>query len=191
MTSWKAIILGAAVVFISTVTVCADMVGTSCVDARMTGYGISTRAEANGQPAATSEPVRLGSLDMTLPSEIPTNSTDAEQPPAVRSLPPAPGSLTLFLSALGGMGAWQLGRSARRFHLGFIPDWYHTGGPVQVGHVSAINPDLTAPAVINLFHEPAGEQPLRLLLRRALPLRFRTQCTPALATPRAPPLCCL
>jgi hypothetical protein len=46
-----------------------------------------------------------------------------------------PSSLGLFLSGLLTIGAWHIGRSAANWHphLGMMPEWYHTGGPVQIG----------------------------------------------------------
>ncbi len=49
-----------------------------------------------------------------------------------------PDSVGLFLSALGTLGAWQLGRSSKKLHLGHLPDWYHAEGPRQIGHVLAL-----------------------------------------------------
>jgi hypothetical protein len=53
----------------------------------------------------------------------------------VLELPSGPDSSGLFLSALGTLGAWQLGRAAKKLHLGHLPEWYHAEGPAQVGHV--------------------------------------------------------
>jgi len=54
------------------------------------------------------------------------------------NLPSEPDSVGLFLSALGTLGAWQLGRSSKKLHLGHLPDWYHAEGPRQIGHVLAL-----------------------------------------------------
>lgn len=50
----------------------------------------------------------------------------------------SPGSATLFLWAIGGFGATQLGRSARNIRLAFVPSWLHTGGPGTVGHATQL-----------------------------------------------------
>ena len=66
----------------------------------------------------------------------------------VLELPPGPSSATLFLSALAGFGAWHLGRSARKFHLiSHLPEWYHTGGPVQVGHATPLDLEFSLSAM--------------------------------------------
>lgn len=53
-------------------------------------------------------------------------------------LPAGPSSLSLLLSAALSVGAWHCGRFAHR-GIGAIvraPDWYHTGGPVQVSETT-------------------------------------------------------
>ena len=193
MGKWS-VILGVAVLSFSATFVRADMAGPPDPDARMPDCSIAVQAKTDKQlpdQAAASEPVSLGSLDMALPGDLSDDSADSKQQRSdVRVLSGGPSSVTLFFSALGGLGVWHLGRSTRKFRLAFAPGWYHSGGPIQVGHVTAISPDLTAPATISIC-DLLADQSIRLLLRRAVPLCFRSQCIPALATPRAPPLCCL
>jgi len=194
MRKWS-VILGVATLSFSATFVRADMAGPPDPHARTPDCSIAVRVETDKQlpdQDVASEPVSLGSLDMTLHGDLSDDSADSKQQRSdVRVLPGGPGSVALFLSALSGLGVWQLGRSARKFHFASVPDWYHSGGPVQVGHVTAINPDLTAPVMVSICDLPA-QQSIRLLLRRAVPLRLRSQCsTPALATPRAPPHLCL
>jgi len=72
----------------------------------------------------------------------------------IRELPGLPSSTELFLSAMLGMGAWQLVRTTKHLHLASVPEWYHHGGPVQIGH--AVPCDLQfAPAVLCVFDRPA------------------------------------
>jgi len=194
MFRWK-FILSAVVVFVSAGFVRADMAGPSCLDAPRVSDSTSVVkvegeiGELSSDKLVTSESIRLGSLEVAIHTDLPGNLEDENDRATVRVLPGTPSSFALFLSALSGLGAWQLGRSARKFHLSSVPHWYHTGGPVQVGHVSAINPDFTTAATIRVC-DLLAERPLRLLLRRAVPLGLRSQCIPALATPRAPPLFC-
>ena len=194
MGKWS-VILGVAVLSFNAAIAHADMAGLPDSNAKTFDCSIAVWAETDNQPstqAAASEPVSLGSLGMTLHSDLPDDSVDGKpQRSDVRVLTGGPGSVALFFSALSGLGVWQLGRSARKFNFASVPGWYHTGGPIQVGHVTAINPDFTAPAMVSICDLPA-DQSIRLLLRRAVPLPLRSQCsTPALATPRAPPHLCL
>ena len=97
-------------------------------------------------------------------------------------VPPGPSSVSLFLSALAGVGAWQLGRNAHKLHLGALPEWYHAGGPSQIGSSTPfdLSFSLTAlpicgfenclpagktdlpPAVYRLWGEPASRIPAGL-----------------------------
>lgn len=89
---------------------------------------------------------------------------DEQESPAatrvIRELPGLPSSSELFLSAMLGMGAWQLVRSTKHLHLASVPEWYHHGGPTQIGH--AVPCDLQfAPAVLCVFDRPAVGVTLR------------------------------
>ncbi|MFQ5494004.1 MAG: hypothetical protein ACE5EX_01355 [Phycisphaerae bacterium] len=59
----------------------------------------------------------------------------------VLDLPAPPSSTSLFLSAMVSVGAWHLVRWRRDSRLGAVPDWYHTGGPVQIGHATPFDLD--------------------------------------------------
>ncbi len=107
----------------------------------------------------------------------------------VRELPPLPGSATLFLSAVLSMGGWHLVRSARHFHWAALPDWYHAGGPLQIGHAPPL--DLHCHALPPCcFERPCGEREPHVLVRR-VPIarrpRRNSQTSPDLVGPRAPP----
>jgi len=113
-------------------------------------------------------------------------ATANPQPQTVHQLPAGPGGATLFLLGVGCIGAVKLGRSARSLHLQSLPDWYHTGGPIQVGHAAAFDFHYTPPALCTLV-EPAGEQQLRHHPRRDLPLRCEDQFLLTVEAPRGPP----
>jgi hypothetical protein len=106
----------------------------------------------------------------------------------IRQLPPEPPTLSLLLSALGSFGAWHLARSARKWHFADVPNWYHTGGPEQIGHSLALVPGLEV--------EPACRDTRPPDLERHLPHFIRAEarpcCRPGLlvaAKPaRGPPL---
>ena len=58
------------------------------------------------------------------------------------------GSFGLCLYALLGLGLCRSAPLMRKLSFGSIPDWYHHGGPFQVGHSHAIGPDLCWAAVV-------------------------------------------
>ncbi len=120
---------------------------------------------------------------------LPARALSAEGQPAPQAqvLPGAPSSLALFLSAMGSLGLWQLGRSARRMHLSHAPAWFHTGGPAQIGHSTPIDPDLTPGLPACCFDQPA-ERPrvdfTRHIERDAL---FKSQILLSVEPIRGPP----
>lgn len=50
-----------------------------------------------------------------------------------------PSSSVLFLSAFLSLGLWQVARSSRDLQFAHLPNWYHAGGPVQVGHATPLD----------------------------------------------------
>jgi len=63
-------------------------------------------------------------------------------------------SLSLCLSALVGLGLCSSARSLKKLHFGFIPEWYHNGGPWQIGYSLAVNPDSVRPISGRCFIQP-------------------------------------
>jgi len=96
----------------------------------------------------------VGDLCPTLPHEAHSfrSSDDGE----VLELPPLPGSAGLFMSAMLSVGGWHLLCSTRHTRLGSLPEWYHTGGPLQIGHTVVFNMDVSCfrPCC---FEQPVGE----------------------------------
>ncbi len=104
----------------------------------------------------------------------------------VRELPALPGSAQLFLSAMLSMGGWQLVRSARHLHWGGLPEWYHTGGPLQIGHAVPFDLDFSASPPC-CFEQPAGERPYLYRVRRELCPRCDAPRFLTIFAPRGPP----
>ena len=102
-------------------------------------------------------------------------------------LPPSPGSASLFLSAALSIGAWQLVRSARQIHVGPLPEWYHPGGPAQVGHAFPIDLQF-APVAVCCFEQPISDpRPIIYRPQRELRARPDSQSFLIIADPRGPP----
>jgi hypothetical protein len=115
---------------------------------------VSDRASAP-LPAPTGvmvQPLTAAPIDATAPTDAPS---------AIRALPALPSSVSLFLSAMLSVGAWQLIRSARQFDLAVLPDWYHAGGPEQVAGAVPYDLDLNLSALPVCFFAAIGhvEQP--------------------------------
>ncbi len=118
------------------------------------------------------------------------NTTDS-QLADVRELPPLPGSAALFVSAVLSMGGWHLVRSARHLPWGALPDWYHTGGPLQIGHAVPLDLDFDAvpPCWLESTADSGGSDRARLY---HIPRGDGPRCEAqglflTLAAPRGPP----
>lgn len=117
-----------------------------------------------------------------------TVGTDSAPHQVIRQIPPLPGSATLFLSAMLSMGGWYLLRSSARYlNFAALPEWYHTGGPAQIGHAVPFDIDLSA-SPLCCFEQPAGERPTLYRVRRELPPCRDVQCFLSIVAPRGPPL---
>ncbi len=102
----------------------------------------------------------------------------------IQQLPPAPSSLALGLTALAGLGLYQAGR---KVHWSRLPDWYHTGGPQQIGHATPLDLD-RVPLPVCVFETPTPHVApiLRFALEAVVPIP--QAFTPLARAPRAPPL---
>ena len=123
----------------------------------------------------------------TTPTWLPPSGPTA--PRDVLRLPAGPDSSALFLWALGGLGAWQLGRYTRKWQASVLPEWYHTGGPRQIGQSQRWDPQQPTLDVA-LWYEgfgsiptPAG--PEARLFERPAPCPAHDR--PLAAAPRGPP----
>lgn len=130
-------------------------------------------AQANGYPA---DPFSTFEIKF---DAVPSNQH-------VLQLPPAPSSVALFFSAMASIGAWQLVRCSKDLHFAAMPDWYHTGGPVQVGHTTALDLDFHNLPLCR-FDEPGGERPLCYDVRRSVVVRLKSLQFLSIADPRGPP----
>ena len=127
-----------------------------------------------------------GGVDSEASAAIWFSPADAAEQNVIQRLPPGTGSATLALYAFGTFGLWHLGRSARKLHFGALPEWYHTGGPQQIGH--AVPFDLDSGALpLCCFEQPVGQRPFLYRVRReqAPPLDAQFLFTTA---PRGPPV---
>ncbi len=61
--------------------------------------------------------------------------------PVLREIRPLPSSAAMFFTAMLSLGALHVFRHPPSLHLSALPSWYHTGGAVQVGHVTPLDLD--------------------------------------------------
>lgn len=100
------------------------------------------------------------------------------------------GSLKFCLSALISLGLCSSYHWIRKVHLGSIPDWYHDGGPVQIGHSHALMPGTLCPAPAYCFIQPhcaEEDHPPRYFIKTVISIWRKSQFTPDVLASRGPP----
>lgn len=85
----------------------------------------------------------LGRMAMAEPNlgHILSATPDRSRPRVLLDTAGGPSSLSLLLSAMTSVGAWQLVRSSRKVHLGHVPEWFHTGTPGRIGRTRVVSLD--------------------------------------------------
>lgn len=100
------------------------------------------------------------------------------------------GSVGLCLYALLGLGLCRSVPWVKKFSFGCVPDWYHHGGPVQIGHSYAMGPDCLCSATAVCFIQPdyttQGLLP-RHYWRTVAPLSPKSLFTSDVLASRGPP----
>lgn len=104
----------------------------------------------------------------------------------VTSIPPAPDSASLFLCAIGTVGAWQVTRSLKRVQFSLAPDWIHTGGPNQIGHSVTLDMDFGASSPC-LHDHVVGGRPVWFVVESDEPERCTSPCVLTAVAYRGPP----
>lgn len=102
-----------------------------------------------------------------------------------------PSSFSLCLSALLGMSFYGSVYWFKKHSLGFIPEWYHSGGPHQIGHSFAVTPDFISTAPVICIIEPiytADDFIPQYHQRAVISLWRESQFTPEQIASRGPPL---
>ncbi len=183
------------VALVVTATGYADMLPVSGVDV---GRGGVLSASSPSVLPSTDSPSLLGSpsiadLNPWSVKFLPGANADAEQASATpHSLVATngPDSLALCLSALMGLGLCSSVHWIKRLSFGFIPEWYHNGGPFQIGHSHAVNPDTLCSIPAYCFIQPAYRAlSLSAQYREGtfISLWRKSQCTARVLGSRAPP----
>lgn len=187
-----AVIVGVLVV---TTAGYADMVPVSGVDV---GRGASPAVCGPSVLLSTNSSSLFGSpgianLDLWSINFLPETEADAGQTSAAqhpRVATNGPDSLALCLSALMGLGLCSSVHWVKRLSFGFIPEWYHDGGPHQVGHSHALMLNSVCPVPAYCFIQPvcsAEDAIAQYRMGMVLSLWRKSQCIPTVLGSRAPP----
>lgn len=194
---WRKIIVAALCGLAVSVAAHADMVSVSMLD-----------TEHRQPEQACSRAVLLcadlsspfgsfGTADFTSWSQEFLPEAGADVSLSSEELPPAPiltngaSSLSLCLSALIGLGLCSSTHWVKKLSFGFVPDWYHEGGPFQIGHSLVVSPDSLCPVPLCcFFQQPCVAERLVLSYRSgAIAALWReSQFTPDVVASRGPPL---
>ncbi len=131
----------------------------------------------------------LASVTVDVGAQAETEGEPVALTQGVRILADGQGSFSLCLYALLGVGLWKSAPLARKLSFGGIPQWYHDGGPTQIGHRLAIAPDcLCAAPACFIQPDRRTEDPIpRYHFATVVSLWRSSQFTAAVLASRAPP----
>jgi len=173
----------------------ADMMPTSWPDAGSVATG-SVGSRADLQPVDTANlfaGLSLSEQDSRSVTFLPEADADVTQ--ARGAQPPAQLfaneriSLELCLYALLGFGLCRSAPCLKKVHIGFAPDWFHSGGAHQVGHSCAIEWDSLSSPLVCYVQPPCtvDKVPSRYCLGIIESLLRESQSAPHTSAPRGPP----
>jgi len=190
------VITAVLVAFAMTVGVYADMMPISpspAVSYPLAPLGNQAHSEPVSRHDAIARQVAfdLGFLSVASLAGGPIN-TEPTGPaqPSVQILTTDRSSFDLCLYTLLGLGLCRSGHWVRRSGLGVVPEWYHTGGPYQIGHSHALEPNTLCPVPTCCFIQPNSTAADSLSARRTgvlAPRRHPSEQTPNNLPSRAPP----
>jgi hypothetical protein len=183
-------------VLICTVSVHADMMSVPAASAERGKPAYIRCDQTNLQYTGLQGPFNYpgaANLDLWPVEFLPEQTADTGQTPElqnIRSLKEGPGSFALCLYALIGLGLCQAAPWVKKLSFGFIPEWYHNGGPFQIGHSHAVTPETLYPMPACCFLQPACmvESHIPKYSQRTIVSLWRkSQFTPDVITSRGPP----
>ena len=101
-----------------------------------------------------------------------------------------PGSLQMCLYALLGLGLCKVAPCLNKLSCSAVPEWYHDGGPWQIGHSLAVSPETLNPISVCCFVQPDDTIKLPLANHQygaMQPLLRKSLFTPCVLSSRGPP----
>lgn len=183
-----------ALVFVG--VVCADMVPVGELGARRQQSVCVSGGMEVQQPDLSGlyeSPIAIDS-DLRAVQFPPRVGLDIGQPSQVShsiNLTGGQGSVSLCLCALMGLCLCSAPHWVKRLSLGHIPEWYHDGGPFQIGHSLAVSPESLCPVPVYCFVQPVRLVELvmsQCRLRTIASLWRESQFTLCVLASRGPPL---
>jgi len=152
-------------------------------------------SHAQGNPAQICYP---SSTDLALypgalfPEADANHRQTSETQPLLRLTNATTSSFDLCLYALIGLGICRTGPWIKRLSYGSVPEWFHDGGPLQIGHSHAVMPKTLCSASVCCFVQPDGHQadeqlPTQSQRAAISPLLRKSLFTPCVLASRGPP----
>ncbi len=195
MINRRELLITVGLVLLVTTGIYADMTPVSQSDAKRVQSPNACRLAELQYTNLSSpyNPPSVTELDSWSVEFLPEANADVSQTSEIQhplSLTNGPGSLNLCLSALIGLGLCSSAHWVKRLSFGVVPEWYHDGGPFQIGHSFAVTPESLCPVPAYCFVQPVCtvEDSLpQYRLRTVVSLWRKSQFTPCVLASRGPP----
>ena len=198
MTSWARLFAALIGVFAVTGGVRADMMLVSSGDIERHQDVVARSEPANQSTIFTGlldyqsvGELQPGPIQYSVNAGIDRGRTSTSR--TLRILNDGQSSLSLCLSAIIGLGLCSSAHCLKKLSFGFIPEWYHNGGPFQIGHSIAVNPDSICPVPAYCHVQPvrtAEDFIPQYHLGTIVSLWRKSQFTPDVIASRGPPVAC-
>ena len=136
----------------------------------------------------------IANLDLLPVELLPEPTADTGQTSDLqnlRSFTDGPGSFALCLYALIGLGLCRSAPWIKKLSFGSVPEWFHDGGPFQIGHSHAVTPETLYPMPACSFVQPARmvESHIPKYSQKTIvSLWQKSQFTSSVIASRGPPL---
>jgi len=151
--------------------------------------GAADERAAVADAASCSRVAELSTLWFNFLPEVRQHAEPAAETHTCKILTDSADSFSLCLYALIGLGVFRSGHYVRRCSLSFIPEWYHSGAPQQIGHSHAVGPDAFCHAAVCFVQADAAPDRLMPHYRAGtiVSLVRHSQFTRTVLASRAPP----
>ena len=197
MAKEKKLIISIVGVLIVTASVHADMMPMSAPDigCGQSPYVLSGQTDLRysdfSSPFSSPGVVDLDLWPVRFLPEPTADNGQTSELQNLKSFTDGPGSFALCLYAMIGLGLCRSAPWVKKLSFEFIPEWYHDGGPFQIGHSHAVMPETLYPAPACCFAQPVcmGESHIPQYRQRTITSLWRkSQFTPAVLASRGPPV---
>ena len=167
----------------------ADLMPLCCAEAGFSGWRSSSGVRVGGASVVDAWLGELLDLDALSAGATGLFDVRKAEGGSAPILVDRSSSFVLCLYALIGLGVFRSCHWVKRSSLGFVPEWYHSGAPRQIGHSHAVGPDALCPATACFIQPDGGAECDTPRQRRGMitALWRRSQFARCVLASRAPP----